>query len=337
MQEGTREQRKRARSQVKKTSKIYLIKNMNKDKFRRIMLGNNEREGFIKMFVIYALLICIGFIYLYPILHMLSTSFMSLEDLLDSSVNWIPSSLNLSNYMQAARSMDFWKSISQGFIIAGLPTLCNLISCSLIGYGLAIFDFPGKKIVIAIIVFSFILPDQVTMIPTYVLYSELGILGTLWSFVLPAFLGQGINSQIYILIFFYFFKQIPNVLIEAAQVDGVGYFQSFIRVSIPSSIPAFITVGLFSFVWYWNNSYLTELYVSGVMQKSGWTSLVVQLNNFATNYSTYATTATSGVTSINESINMAGTVLTILPLLIIYLIFQRYFVESVDRAGITGE
>ncbi len=310
---------------------------MNKDKFNRIMLGNNEREGLIKMFVIYALLICIGFIYLYPILHMVSTSFMSLEDLLDSSINWIPSSLNLSNYIQAAKSMDFWKSLTQSFIIAGIPTLCNLISCSLIGYGLAMFDFPGKKVIMAILVFSFILPDQVTMIPTYVLYSEMGILGTLWSFILPAILGQGINSQIYILIFYYFFKQIPKVLIEAAQVDGIGYFQSFLRVSIPSSIPAFVTVGLFSFVWYWNNAYLTKLYVSGILQESSWTTLVVQLDSFASNYSAYATTATTGVTSINESINMAGTVLTILPLLVIYLIFQRYFVESIDRSGITGE
>lgn len=313
------------------------LRDLNKDKVRKFMLGSKDREGFLKMFVIYALLICIGFIYLYPILYMISNSFMSLDDLLDSSINWIPSSLSFSNYAQAASSMDFWKSLGQSILIAGIPTLCNVVSCSLIGYGLARFEFPGKKVILGIIIFSFELPSQITMIPTYVLYSNMGILGTLWSFILPSILGMGINGPIFILIFYQFFKQVPKVLIEAAQIDGAGYLKSFIRISLPSATPALITVSLFSFVWYWNESYLTEMYVSGVMTKSGWTSLVIQLDNFASNYSAYAQTATNAVTSINESINMAGTMLSILPLLLMYFVLQRYFVESIDRTGITGE
>lgn len=310
---------------------------ISKEKVRKFMLGSKEKEGFLKMFLIYALLICIGFIYLYPIIYMVSSSFMSLDDLLDSSIKWIPSSLTISNYLQAAKSMDFWKSLLHSIIIAGVPTLCNVASCSLIGYGLARFEFPGKKIVMAIIIFTFVLPSQITMIPTYVLYSNMGILGTIWSFILPSILGMGINGPIFILIFYQFFKQVPKVLIEAAQIDGAGYLKSFLKISLPSAAPAIITVSLFSFVWYWNESYLTEMYVSGVMTKSGWTSLIIQLDNFASNYSSYATTAVSGATSLNESINMAGTMLSILPLLLMYFVLQRYFVESIDRTGITGE
>lgn len=257
--------------------------------------------------------------------------------MLDSSINWIPSSLEFSNYVQAAKSMDFWASLGKSIIIAGVPTLCNLVSCSLIGYGLARFEFPGKKIVFGIIILTFVLPSQITMIPTYVLYSDMGILSTLWAFILPSIFGMGINAPIFILIFYQFFKQVPKVLIEAAQIDGAGYFKSFVRISLPSAVPAIITVSLFSFVWYWNESYLTELYVSGVMTKSSWTSLIIQLDNFSTNYSAYATTATNAVTSINESINMAGTMLSMLPLLIMYFVLQRYFIESIDRTGITGE
>lgn len=309
----------------------------NKDKFRKFMLGTKEKQGFLKVFCIYALLICIGFIYLNPILHMISSSFMSLNDLLDSSINWIPSSLELSNYAQAAKSMEFWSSLGKSILIAGVPTICNLISCAIIGYGLARFEFPGKKVVLGIIIFTFILPSQVTMIPTYVLYSNMGILGTLWSFILPSLLGMGINAPIFILIFWQFFRQVPKVLIEAAQIDGAGYLKSFFRISLPSAAPAIITVSLFSFVWYWNESYLTEMYVSGVGVKTGWTSLVIQLGNFEANYSTYAETAASGATRLNESINMAGTMLSILPLLLMYFVLQRYFVESIDRTGITGE
>lgn len=309
----------------------------NKDKFRKFMLGTKEKQGFLKVFCIYALLICIGFIYLNPILHMLSRSFMSLNDLLDSSVNWIPSAIDLSNYAQAAKSMDFWRSLGMSIIIAGVPTICNLVSCAVIGYGLARFEFPGRNVVIGIILFTFILPSQITMISTYLLYTNMGILGTLWAFILPSLLGMGINAPIFIMIFWQFFKQVPKVLIEAAQIDGAGYLKSFFKISLPSAAPAIITVSLFSFVWYWNESYLTELYVSGVKVKTGWTSLVIQLDNFATNYNSYAQTATDGATRLNESINMAGTMLSVLPLMLMYFILQRYFVESIDRTGITGE
>lgn len=314
-----------------------ITKKINKDKVRKFLMGSKDKEGFLKQFVIYALLICIGFIYLYPILHVLSSSFMSLDDLLDSSINWIPSSFNISNYLQAAKSMDFWGSLLDSILIAGIPTLCNVLSCMLVGYGLARFEFPGKKLIFGIIILSFVLPSQVTMIPTYVLYSDLKILGTLWAFIIPSILAVGINGPIFILIFYQFFKQVPKVLIEAAQIDGAGYLKSFFRISLPSAAPAIITVSLFSFVWYWNESYLTELYVHGVMKQSGWTTLVIQLDKFAANYSDYANTAAGGATSLNESISMAGTMLSILPLLLMYFVLQRYFVESIDRTGITGE
>lgn len=314
-----------------------ITKKWNKDKVRKFLMGSKDKEGFLKVFCIYALLICIGFIYLYPIIYMISSSFMTLDDLLDSSINWIPSTLNLDNYIQAAKSMDFWKSLLQSIIIAGVPTLCNVASCALVGYGLARFEFPGKKIVLGIIIFSFVLPSQITMIPTYVLYSDMGILGTLWAFILPSILAVGINGPIYILIFYQFFRQVPKVLIEAAQIDGAGYLKSFLKISLPSAAPALITVSLFSFVWYWNESYLTEMYVHGVMKESGWTTLVIQLDKFAANYSEYAQTSGSMATNLNESISMAGTMLSILPLLLMYFILQRYFVESIDRTGITGE
>lgn len=308
-----------------------------KEKFRKFMLGSKEKQGLLKPLCIYALLICIGFIYLNPILHMISTGFMTLDDLLDSSISWIPSSPTVSNYLQAAKSMDFWASLGKSIIIAGVPTLCNLVSCSIIGYGLARFEFPLKKLVLVLIIFTFILPSQATMISTYVLYSNMGILNTLWAFVLPALLGQGINAPIFILIFWQFFRQVPKVLIEAAQIDGAGYFKSFFRISLPSAAPAFITVSLFSFVWYWNESYLTQLYVAGAMTDSSWTTLVIKLSNFTDNYNKYAQTATNAATSLNESINMAGTMLSALPLMLMYFVLQRYFVESIDRTGITGE
>ena len=302
------------------------------------MFGTREKEGVGKQIVVYALLICIGFIYLYPILYMISTSFMNRDDLLDSSIKWIPSTLFLSNYIDAARSMDFWASLGKGILIAGLPTLCNVAVCMVIGYGFASFNFKGKTILMGLLIFSYILPSQVTMIPTYVLYNNIKILGTIWAFILPALFGNGLNAPIFILIFYQFFKQVPKVLIEAAKIDGAGYFKSFVRIAVPSAAPAILTVFLFSFVWYWNESYLTELYVRGLTTHSDWTNLVIQLKNFASNYNdTRATGTGTMATDLNETIRLAATMLSVLPLMIMYFFLQRYFVESIDRTGITGE
>ena len=307
-----------------------------REKLHRFVFGSREKEGAGKQIVVYGLLICIGFVYLYPILYMFSYSFMNRDDLLDSSVKWIPSTLYLQNYIDAAKSMSFWSSLLKGILIAGLPTLCNVLICMLVGYGFARFEFKGKKILMALLIFSYILPSQVTMIPTYVLYNDTGILGTIWAFVLPAVFGNGLNAPIFILIFYQFFKQVPKVLIEAAQIDGAGYLKSFIKIAVPSAAPAILTVFLFSFVWYWNESYLTELYVQGLSTKSIWVNLVVQLKNFDASFNTLATTGDTA-TSLNESVRMAATALSILPLLIMYFFLQKYFVESIDRTGITGE
>lgn len=311
-------------------------KKFTKEKIHRFIFGSKEKQGAGKQIIVYGLLICIGFVYLYPMLYMFSTSFMNRDDLLDTSVKWLPSSLYMQNYIDAAKSMNFWPTFFKGILIAGLPTVCNVLICMFIGYGFARYDFKGKKIMMGILIFSYILPNQVTMIPTYVLYNDMGILGTLWTFLLPAIFGNGLNAPIFILIFYQFFRQVPKVLMEAASIDGAGHFKSFFRIAIPSAVPAIITVVLFSFVWYWNESYLTEMYVQGLTTKSNWTNLVIQLKSFE---STFQTRASVGdmATSLNESVKMAATALSILPLLITYFVLQRYFVESIDRAGITGE
>lgn len=335
MSKSSKKQEKSA--STKPTTALETIKKkFTREKVHRFIFGTKEKQGAGKQIIVYGLLICIGFVYLYPMLYMFSTSFMNRDDLLDTSVKWLPSTLYIANYTDAAKSMNFWETFYKGIIIAGLPTLCNVMICMFIGYGFARYDFKGKKIMMGILIFSYILPSQVTMIPTYVLYNNMGILGTLWTFLLPAIFGNGLNAPIFILIFYQFFRQVPKVLMEAAAIDGAGHFKSFFKIAIPSAFPAIITVVLFSFVWYWNESYLTELYVRGLTTKSNWTNLVIELKNFESTFQTKASVGAMA-TNLNESVKMAATALSILPLLITYLVLQRHFVESIDRAGITGE
>lgn len=305
---------------------------------KKWFFGSKNTQGVGRLIAIYGLLICIGFVYIYPLLYMVSKSFMQRADLLDSSVNWIPSVLYVKNYIDAFTSMNFVKTLWQSVLIAGAPTLVNVVMCGVIGYGFARYDFPLKKVMLGILIFSFILPPQITMMPNYLLYNDMKILNSLAAFIVPSFLGQGLKSQLYILIFYQFFRQIPQTLIEAAKIDGCGHFKTFVRIAVPSATPAILVVFLFSIVWYWNESYLTQLYVCGILAGSDWNTLMVALKRFNDSYTSVGASVTGeAMGSLNEGIKMAATMLSILPVLLMYFVLQKQFVESVDRTGITGE
>ncbi|WP_245308264.1 carbohydrate ABC transporter permease [Halalkalibacter urbisdiaboli] len=306
-----------------------------KGKIVRFLFGFNNRKGFLLKFSIYTLLVCIGFVYLYPMLYMFITSIKSLEDLLDSSIRWIPSSFYSNNYQQAYSVMNIKHSLSGSLLIATVPTLFQVVVSALVGYGFARYNFPLKKLFFGLMLFSFIIPPQILMMPTYQLFNQLNLTGSLNAFIVPAALGQGLNSTIFILIFYQFFKQTPQSLYEAAEVDGASQFTCFFKIAIPMAVPAFIISFLFSFVWYWNETYLTTLYLTS--QSTDITTVLLQLQQFQQNYEAIYPVTENSPNKINEGIKMAGTMISVLPLLIVYFFLQRYFVESVDRTGIAGE
>jgi len=290
-------------------------------------------KEFISKALLYFLLILIGFVFLYPIFYMISYSFMDTEDLVNPFVKWIPTKLYLENYKSALNVLNYKTSLISSIYVALIPSLLQIIFCSITGYGLARFDFKGKKMILFLIIATFIIPSQVTMIPQFLMYKDLNLIGSLYSFILPAIFSQGLRSSIFILIFYQFFKMFPKSLEEAAKIDGANYLTIFLRIAVPSALPAYLVSFIFSFVWYWNESTLSALYFGNKIK-----TLTLGLQNFTATYQNiYSTSITQAGKSINEAINMAGTLLTILPLLIFYFVFQRWFVESVDRTGITGE
>ncbi|MCM3337634.1 carbohydrate ABC transporter permease [Paenibacillus sp. MER TA 81-3] len=301
------------------------------NKFRKRLFGMGENDGFVFKAVVYLLLIGIGFVYLYPMLFMLVNSFMSLDDLVNSMVKWIPSTLYFENYAKALKVLDYKTTLLQTLLVAGMPALLQTVAAAIIGYGFARFDFPLKKLLFGLMLATFVIPTQITMMPTYLLFKKYELLGSLETFIYPAILGQGLKSALFILIFYQFFKRIPAVLEEAAEIDGAGSLKIFYRIAIPMAVPSIIIVFLFSFVWYWNETYLAGLYFGNEL-----TILPLELQRFADSYNKVYPPGSPG-NQLNEAINLAGTMLTIAPLLILYFVLQRWFVEGVDRSGITGE
>lgn len=304
-------------------------------KVRRKLMGRKGTDGIIFRVFTYLLIMSVGFSFLYPFIFLALKSIQSPFDLIDSSVGLIPTSIYLDNYVKAFKTIGFYNALIESLRISFFPALAQVISTALIGYGLARFEFPFKKLIITLILFTFIIPAPVLMIPTYLMYRDLGILGSLGSFIYPAMFGQGLKSAIFIMIFYQFFNTIPKVLDEAARVDGAGPIRVFLRVSLPLAIPAVVVVFLFSFVWYWNETYLTGLYMPQAR------TLPLQLTRFADSFrqqfGNVDQNAEGFVDRLNEAIYMAGTLISILPLLLLYFGLQKWFVESVDRSGITGE
>ncbi|MFB1051003.1 carbohydrate ABC transporter permease [Paraliobacillus sp. JSM ZJ581] len=300
---------------------------------KRILFGAHDKGGILSKLFIYALLIGIGFVYLYPLIYMGSYSFKSLDDLLNPLVNWIPSEFYIENYEKANGVINFFQTLGETLYVTALPALAQTAVAGLIGYGFARFKFPFHKSLFILVLATFIIPPQVLMIPRYVFFNELGIIGSVQSFLLPASLGQGLNSAIFILIFYQFFRMIPSSLEEAANLDGAGHFRIFIKIAVPMAVPAIIISFLFSFVWYWNETTLAATYFGNDL-----TTLPLELQRFSASFEQMNAAELGGSENkINEGINMAGTMLTILPLLIVYFLTQRWFVEGIDRSGITGE
>jgi len=300
---------------------------------KKLLYGSREKSSILKQVLVYGLLIGIGFVYMYPLLYMAVNSLMSTSDILNPTVRWIPSSLNFRNYVIAFKVLDVGKSLTMSIVMSGVPAILQTISCSIIGYGFARFEFPLKNLWLILLVAAFIIPSQVTIIPKYILFETYKMNNTPLPSFLPAVLGQGIKSSIFILIFLQFFRSYPKVLDEAAEIDGAGKLEVFIRIALPMSIPAIVVAFLFSFVWYWNETYLSGLFFGKVIQ-----TLPMRLQNFVDNYNIlYPTPPGSTANKLNESVRMAGTMLTIVPLCVMYFILQKQFVESVDKTGITGE
>lgn len=294
----------------------------------------------IGKFVIYFLLICIGYIYLEPIFEMISKSIMSTEDVIDPSIEWIALNPTLENFAVAARVLKMPGSLINSILFsAGMAALQTIVAATT-GYALSRFKFRGKNFWFVMILMAFIVPVTVLMIPRLMIFMTaqdmlgMQLVGTPIPQVLMALFGQGVNGTILILIFWNFFNLIPYSLDEAAMIDGAGAFQVFFHINVRLSLSTVLIVFLFAFVWNWNETYQTATYLGGTMDL-----LPIKLSTFDSMFSSNASSGmgSEGMYKINEAYKMAATLISIAPLLILYACVQKQFIQGIENTGITGE
>ncbi len=286
----------------------------------------------------YLILIGISYVILYPLIVKFSSSIMTRTDVWDPSVLIVPKYPSLNNYRLAWRFMEFPLAFWNSFKLALGVSVLQLVSCTLVGYGFARYNFVGNKFWFALVIFSLIIPPELILIPLYLNFrffdffgiladGGFNLLGTYWPFILPAATASGFKNGLYIYIMRQIFRGAPKELEEAAYVDGAGPLRTFTSIVLPGAVHGLVIVFLFSFVWMWNDFSLTSFYLPKAK------ILPIMLNDLAR--------AVLGDQYLHAPVeaslvNNAGSFLIILPLLVIYGLLQRHFVESVERTGLTG-
>lgn len=330
-----------------------------KDFFYKIKNASSEtrykmaRKGGDILFSLmrYVILIAIGYIVLYPLFYMISSAIRTRDSFYDPTVVWITSEVTLENFQLAAHIMDYGKSFMNTLIYEIVSAMIQIFSCSLVAYGLARFEFKEKKILTFFMFLLILVPSQMMMLPIVTTYTKLDFLGILslinnwtgidlrvnilnsvWTYYLPALFGVGIRAGIIIYIYLQFFKGLPKELEEASWIDGAGPLKTYLRIALPSSGVVIMTVTVFSVIWHWNDYYLASLY----LYADSW-PLAVKLSEI-TSIESIGTLRISFGPQFPESIAivLAGCLLFIVPVLIMYMILQKNFVKSIDRVGITG-
>ena len=294
----------------------------------------------------YLILIAFAYVLFYPFIFMIINSIKNTADWLDPTVQWIPKEFTWDNVIAASQVLKYGTSLMSTVVNGIVSALISFFTCAVIGYGLARFDFRGKKILIGIMILLILVPDPMLMIASYDNFRHFDFLGILsgisklighdirlnlidtpFVFWLPALLGTGLKNGLFIYIYMQFFKGLPKELEEAAWIDGAGPWQTFLRIVLPSSGAAAITVLVFAVVWYYNDYYQAQLYFSENY------TLSVMLANFKANISSNLSKEFSLSAG---ALLTAASFITIAPMLVYFLFMQRKFVQSIATCGIVG-
>jgi len=350
----TRKEKKLEKKQAKEAKNIYhvsnwqIIKNYrtyNKQEraHYRYIFGRRIAEKVWPVFR-FLILFGLGFVILYPLLYMLSTSIRPQIEMTDPSVMWIPKNVIFSNFVEVWQAINFPEVLLRTILINVVCSVLQVITCGITGYGFARFKFKGKGLMFGIVIFQIIVPVQVVLIPLYMQFrffdvfgiiklitgTPLNLVSTPAALYLQALFCNGIRAGVFILLFRQFFRGLPKELEDAAYLDGCGPVKTFVKVMIPNAKTSFLTVFIFSIVWYWNDSYVTGMFFTEPY------TIAMEINNIATKMMIFFTGETNGMASDYLVWIEAGCLLSLLPILIMYIFLQKQFVEGVERSGLVG-
>ncbi len=282
----------------------------------------------------------LGFVIMYPLIYMISCALRDRADMSDPTVMWIPRHYTLKVIAETIDAMDYWKTLGNTLLLNIGCSLVQVFSCALTGYGFARFRFRGSKALFGIVIMMILVPTQVISLPLYTQFRYFGIKGLFslnlidsgLTMYLPAMTANGIRAGLMIYIFRQFFKGMPRELEDAAYIDGCGPLKTFVRVMLPNASAALLTVFLFSVVWYWNDYYVSSTFFTDTK------TIALMLTNLDNELKMNLFDDPTVQISPRDQIvwKEAGCLLSIAPVLIMYVFLQKHFTEGIERSGIVG-
>lgn len=272
--------------------------------------------------VLWIVSIGFGLLFLYPFAWLLAASLKPRQEVFDNSL-W-PKTFTPQNYVEVWNQLPLLSWIGNSVIIAILAAGLVAISSSIVAFGFAYFKFPGRTLLFGLVLATMMLPGAVTMVPQYLIWKNLGLIGT-W---LPLFGMNLFGSAFYIFLQRQFFMGLPRELFEAARLDGASYWKLFTRIAMPLSIPSFIIIFLFEFQASWNNLQAALIYLNA----GGVEGFTVPLG---ISYAMTTFSPTNGGHGDYQYVMVAALIVT-LPMLLLFAFGQRYFIEGVATQGRKG-
>ena len=297
------------------------------------------------------LLFGLCFLIIQPLLDKLSVSFMSQMDLFDGTVISIPRNFTLSNYFLVNQLIDFWGSLLQTFLIVIISAALQVSACTLAAYGFARYKFPLKNFWFFCVMLIIVIPPHTIMASLYLNFSFFDIFGifrlisgepinmlsSVAGYWLLSATAMGLKSGLYIFMLRQYFRGMPKELEEAAWVDGCGRFKTFIRIMVPDAMPMLTSCFLFSFVWQWTDAFYTTLFLTNYnMLSSGLGAIAERVGQWwaAINTTAVGAVASAAPVAFTQAIIATGMLMCLAPLIILYMLAQRAFVESLSQTGI---
>ncbi|MFV0401581.1 MAG: carbohydrate ABC transporter permease [Oscillospiraceae bacterium] len=270
--------------------------------------------------IYHIVVICIAFVMIYPLLWMVASSFKPANEIFNNAQSLIPQEFvtyNYSNGWKGFAGYSFSTFFTNSFVISGIATFGALISSPFIAFGFSRLRFKGRKIWFSMMLLSMMLPFQIIMIPQYIIFHNLGWVGTILPLILPNFFG----GAFFIFLIIQFIDGIPRELDEAAKIDGCSWYGIYARIMLPLITPSIVTCGIFAFMWKWDDFLASLLYLNKPAQYT--VSIALKMFSDPSSGSDWGSM-------------FAMATLSILPIMLIFIFCQKYLVEGISTEGLKG-
>jgi len=277
----------------------------------------NNRKTFVRAIITYAALVACAVVLILPFLWVLSTSVKGDQQIFTIPPQFIPEKIHWENYIEVFKRMPFLTYFLNSSFITIITIIGVVLSSSLVAYAFACLHWPGRDGVFVLVLATMMLPMQVTMIPIFVFFKELGWLNTFKPLTIPAFFGGGAFN---IFVLRQFFLTVPQSLLDAARIDGCSEFRIYWNIVLPLAKPALATVAILTFLFSWNDFLGPLIYLSDQIKGTLALGLAIFTGQHQTEW----------------GLLMAASVMMMAPIIIIFFFFQRYFIQAFMASGIKG-